>query len=129
MIAGRMATWAHWSAQQGLLYRYPLTDIRLLRFALGLPPELLWQRGRSRGLFQAALSGLLPRSLSKFDPSNEAKRRDQLDSPDASSANRNLQHLLAFLPLDAALRVWHLWHHYGESSPHTELRSTHSAAG
>ena len=79
-LARRMETWAHWSAGQGLAYAYPLTDRRLLDFALGLPPELLYQQGRWRHLFRVALQGVLPAEVAwkadKSDPVNEAKRRD-----------------------------------------------------
>ncbi|WP_163560685.1 asparagine synthase-related protein [Halomonas sp. NO4] len=73
-LAARMASWSHWASPHGLVYRYPLTDKRLLNFTLGLPPELLWQQGRVRGLYRQALSDLLPAGLAKVDPANEIKR-------------------------------------------------------
>lgn len=79
-LARRMETWAHWSADHGLVYVYPLTDRRVLDFMLGLPPDLLYQQGRWRYLFRAALADVLPDSVlwrrDKWDPVNEAKRQD-----------------------------------------------------
>jgi asparagine synthase (glutamine-hydrolysing) len=141
-LASRMSTWAHWSAAKGLVYRYPLTDRRLLRFTMGLPPELLWSQGQARGLYRDALGNLLPRQLGKNDHVNEKKRMnircecwqllareaakgryqqgcDWLDMPalqarlrDAPEQMTSTREMLRFLPLCSALQAWHLWQRY-----------------
>ncbi|MDN3554782.1 asparagine synthase-related protein [Halomonas maura] len=141
-LASRMSTWAHWSARHGIVYRYPLTDLRLLRFTLGLPPDLLWYRGQARSLYRRALAGLLPREVSKNDTVNERKRMKVraecwtllaeeaakgafqgecrwLDMPafhtrilEAPPEMSSNQQMLRFLPLCSAVQVWHLWKHY-----------------
>ena len=58
--------------RQGIEYRFPLLDRRLLEFALGLPPEQFRRPGHSRWLMRHALRTVLPpevcRSRSKADP-------------------------------------------------------------
>ena len=73
-IGDRMATWAAWAAPQGIEYRYPLTDRRLLEFVLGVPPDILWGDGRPRYLARAALSGRTTGRVGKSDPANERQR-------------------------------------------------------
>jgi len=141
-LASRMSTWAHWSAAQGMVYRYPLTDRRLLRFTMGLPPELLWYRGQARSLYRDAFGHLLPRQLGKNDNANEKKRMyirvecwqllaeeaakgrfqqdcDWLDMPalqarlgGAPEQMTSTREMLRFLPLCSALQAWYLWQRY-----------------
>jgi asparagine synthase (glutamine-hydrolysing) len=79
-LARRMETWAHWSAPHKIVYSYPLTDKRVLELAMGMPRDLLYQKGHWRYPFRAALDDVLPRELawrrSKADPVNDAKRFD-----------------------------------------------------
>lgn len=141
-LAARMATWANWAAPHRLIYRYPLTDRRVLEFALGLPRELLWQEGTHRWVYRRALHDLLPAGLGKYDTVNERKRYDQLvecrqrladqtrqgrylaPCPwlDVARLNERLgevphadpgKAIAEFIPVEAALRIWHLWQHYG----------------
>lgn len=140
-LASRMATWAKWSAPHGIVYRYPLTDIRLLRFVLGLPPELLWQNGKPRTLYRHALNDLLPQRLGKNDPVNETKRMElrkdcwQLLAKEAQEGGfqehcgwlntralqpsimntpdtMTMEHLSTFIHICSALQMWHLWQRY-----------------
>lgn len=74
-LAERMLTWAHWGAERGIHYRYPLLDRRLIEFCLGLPPRILRYGRRVRGLPHAALADCLPSGLKKLDRVNEDKRR------------------------------------------------------
>ncbi|WP_148255199.1 asparagine synthase-related protein [Aidingimonas lacisalsi] len=140
-LASRMATWAKWSAPHDIVYRYPLTDIRLLRFTLGLPPELLWQHGKPRALYRRALNDLLPQRVGKHDPVNERKRmelrkgcwqllaqeaqeggfRDHCDWLNTRALRPSIQntpntmtmeHLSTFIPICSALQMWHLWQRY-----------------
>ncbi|SDK79606.1 asparagine synthase (glutamine-hydrolysing) [Franzmannia pantelleriensis] len=141
-LAARMASWSHWAAPHGVIYRYPLTDKRLLDFTLGLPVELLWQRGRVRGLYRQSLSDLLPSGLAKVDHANEKKRLrvahegwrllakslpsggDKGLCPwlDMATLRRHLnaipktmsqKELLKLVCLGRAYRVWQIWCRYG----------------
>lgn len=73
-IGERMATWAAWGAGQGLTYRYPLTDRRVLEHLLALPHDLRFGDGQPRHLARRAFADLLPRGLRKDDPANERRR-------------------------------------------------------
>lgn len=145
LIAERMATWAAWSSAYGVLHTYPLTDRRVLEYALGLPPELLYHKGQWRYLFRAALKDVLPPLPPKADPVNEQKRFDcelacwriladevraglwadddvpWLDMPRLREKmlvvpdEMNHEHLLEFIPISFAVRVWHLWQRYGHT--------------
>lgn len=145
-LGSRMSTWAHWSAEHGLIYRYPLTDRRLLDFTLGLPPDLLWERGQPRRLYRDAIGQRLPPGLGKNDSANERKRmaiREECWRLLASAAERQafrmpcewldmaaFQKCLAqvpdggmsdmeltdFISLCSAVQVWHLWQRYMPSA-------------
>ena len=71
-LAERMEGWAASGAWHGIQYRYPLLDLRLLEFALSLPPEQFKRPGADRWLMRHALGPLLPlevrESTSKADP-------------------------------------------------------------
>lgn len=51
------------SAGYGIETRYPLMDLRLVEYVLGLHPALLLPGGRPKGLLRAAMRGLLPDSI------------------------------------------------------------------
>lgn len=70
----RMETWAVWSAEHGLRYRYPLTDRRLLEFILNAPPEIVFLDDKPRGLALATVEDVLPAGAGKHDIANEAFR-------------------------------------------------------
>jgi asparagine synthase (glutamine-hydrolysing) len=46
--------------QTGVDYRYPFADIRLIRFALAVPPDLWFRKGVDKVLLRQALRDLLP---------------------------------------------------------------------
>jgi len=84
-LARRMETWARWAAPLGIQHRYPLLDLDLVEFVLGLPPELHFHDRQWRGLLWAAMREAIPPNeaphfghgaltLSRGDPRNEAKR-------------------------------------------------------
>lgn len=62
-LRNRLEGWAVAGRRQGIEYRYPLLDKRIVEFALGLPAELYLQQGFSRYIFRAAMSGMLPRKI------------------------------------------------------------------
>ncbi|MGJ7457402.1 asparagine synthetase B family protein [Halomonas sp. RA08-2] len=145
-LGSRMSTWAHWSAEHGLIYRYPLTDRRLLDFTLGLPPELLWEQEQPRRLYRDAIGQRLPPGLGKNDSANERKRmaiRDECWRLLSSASERqvfrmpcewlnmaafqkrlltvpdggmNDRDVPGFVMLCSAVQVWHLWQRYMSSS-------------
>jgi asparagine synthase (glutamine-hydrolysing) len=73
-VGQRMASWAAWGAPQGLTYRYPLTDRRVLEHLLSLPHDLRFGDGQGRALARRAFADVLPRGLRKDDPANERLR-------------------------------------------------------
>jgi asparagine synthase (glutamine-hydrolysing) len=56
----RMEAWAAHGAADGVDYRYPLLDRRLLEFCFGLPPDAFAPTDPPRPLLRAAMAGLLP---------------------------------------------------------------------
>ena len=92
-LAQRIEDWAASGARQGVEYRYPLLDRRLLEFALGLPPEQ-FRRGRwNRWLMRRALREVLPACVrwqrSKRGPVR-AKSGNQLLAGVLSAVRRHL---------------------------------------
>ncbi|MCU4653923.1 asparagine synthase-related protein [Roseibacterium sp. SDUM158016] len=73
-LGERMRTWDSWAWSRGTIYRYPLTDRRLMDFILSLPAELLFADGQSRHLARKAFSDELPKRLSTQDPANQRSR-------------------------------------------------------
>lgn len=59
-LQARMEVWASQGARDGIEYRYPLLDRRVVEFCLGAPPELFAEGEHSRPLFRNAVRGLLP---------------------------------------------------------------------
>ena len=59
-IGQRAEGWAEAGARRGVEYRYPLLDRRLLRFALGLPPDMYRRGPWSRWIMRDALRSVLP---------------------------------------------------------------------
>jgi asparagine synthase (glutamine-hydrolysing) len=62
-ITQRMESWYAHGERLGISYRYPLTDKRLLEFALGVPDDLFFKRGWKRYLFRRSLDGIVPEDL------------------------------------------------------------------
>ena len=51
------------ASHAGIELRHPYRDREVVEFALGLPAERLYRRGRKKHLLRAALEGLLPETL------------------------------------------------------------------
>lgn len=49
----------------GVLYRYPLLDIRLLQYAISLPPHLFYHQGFNRFIFREAIKAFVPLYLAQ----------------------------------------------------------------
>ncbi|NEZ55289.1 asparagine synthase-related protein [Adonisia turfae] len=62
-ITKRLESWAINGARQGVSYRYPLLDRRILEFCLGVPPEQFVQNGWTRSLMRRAVGGILPQEI------------------------------------------------------------------
>jgi asparagine synthase (glutamine-hydrolysing) len=84
-LARRMETWARWAGPLGIQHRYPLLDLDVVEFMLGLPPELHFFGEQWRGLLWSVIERKIPpdeapafpggsATLSRGDPQNEAKR-------------------------------------------------------
>ena len=138
-IGMRMETWAAWARPFGFQYRYPLTDRRILEFAMSIPPEALFMDDRPRGLALAALADTLPPNIMKYDVANEKLRETTrhkawmliaertrrgellqgdcpwLDMPAMRACALNPKpqtegkNVLEFSELFNAMRVWHMY--------------------
>ncbi|MDG4648524.1 asparagine synthase-related protein [Roseibacterium sp. SDUM158017] len=73
-LGERMRTWDAWAARSQVVYRYPLTDRRLLEFILGLPATSLFGDGQFRFLATRAFRDLFTFGLSPDDPANQRNR-------------------------------------------------------
>ena len=62
-IGRRAEGWAEAGARAGVEYRYPLLDRRLLRFALGLPPDMYRRGPWGRWIMRQALRSVLPEEV------------------------------------------------------------------
>lgn len=78
-VSKRMETWSTWSAEQGIQYRYPLLDRRLLEFLFSLPAEYLFLGNKPRGLAKEVLKDCKSAKTHKRDYANE-KLRNQIIS-------------------------------------------------
>lgn len=76
-LQARMEVWATQGAQDGIEYRYPLLDRRLLEFCLGAPEELFSSEHYSRPLLRNAVRGLLPDSIRLANVKLERLRVDR----------------------------------------------------
>lgn len=95
-VAERTTSW-HWAGQRyGIDYRYPMLDIRLVRFMLGLPPELMRTGAVGRQFARQSLTPLLPWQVVSYTDKSDPTR-----SADLSRAVRSA--LATLLPqLDTA---------------------------
>lgn len=57
--------WDCVTAHRRFMPVYPLADIRLLKFILGAPPELMQYRGKTRGLFRGAIANIVPEQVAQ----------------------------------------------------------------
>ncbi len=51
------------AAHYGVIYRYPLLDIRLLQYLLSLPPRMLHQNGINRYIFRKTIERWVPKTM------------------------------------------------------------------
>ena len=77
-IQSRLESWAVAGQHQGIEYRYPLLDKRVVEFALGIPAELYRRRGVTRYLFRRAVQDLLPQEIWAANISQEPVRIHRL---------------------------------------------------
>lgn len=84
-LSQRIEGWAESAARRGIEYRYPLLDRRVLRFALGLPPEQ-YRRGRwSRWMMRNALDPVLPRQVCWNPDKRDPVRSEALRTAEAEA--------------------------------------------
>lgn len=62
-VQARLEVWATQGARDGIEYRYPLLDRKLIEFCLGVPAHLFMDEQYSRSLFRQAATGLLPDTI------------------------------------------------------------------
>ena len=76
-LAQRVEDWAAAGARQGIEYRYPLLDRRLIEFALGLPPDQFRRGSWNRWLMRNALRDILPPEVCWNPSKREVAHREQ----------------------------------------------------
>ncbi len=79
-LTNRIEAWAESGARQGIRYRYPLLDLRVVEFALAVPTHLYRQEGKNRWLMREILSGLVPDVIRMNAPKREPRRVAQLQA-------------------------------------------------
>jgi asparagine synthase (glutamine-hydrolysing) len=79
-IAGRIEDWAISGAEQGIEYRYPMLDRRLLEYVLSLPPEMFRRDGEERWLIRQVSRGLIPELVRCNVSKSEPMRGQQLEA-------------------------------------------------
>ncbi len=62
-IQHRTENWALVGGRHGVVYRFPLLDVRLLEFCLAVPPEQYVHDGWTRYLYRMAMAGVLPEKI------------------------------------------------------------------
>lgn len=70
-LARRIESWHEAGQRFGITYRYPLLDVRIVEWALAMPPEAFRLGEHSRRVFRLAVDGLVPdhiRRTTKADP-------------------------------------------------------------
>jgi asparagine synthase (glutamine-hydrolysing) len=79
-LQNRLESWAASAHHDGIEYRYPLLDKRVVEFALGIPPECYWQLGYGRYLFRKANDHCLPESICWASAKHEPERVKRLQA-------------------------------------------------
>ena len=51
------------ASHYGVVYRYPLLDVRLLQYLVSLPPRMLYQHGINRYIFRKTIEQWIPKEL------------------------------------------------------------------
>lgn len=73
-LQNRLESWAASAHRDGIEYRYPLLDKRIVEFALGIPPECYWQLGYGRYLYRKATDHCLPPGIAWASAKHEPER-------------------------------------------------------
>ena len=73
-LQARSEVWASQGASDGIEYRYPLLDRRLVEFCLGAPGSIFFDRRQTRWLFRQAVADLLPDEIRFANLKLEARR-------------------------------------------------------
>jgi asparagine synthase (glutamine-hydrolysing) len=114
-LTERIDTWTAAGLSQGLEYRYPFLDRRVVEFCLGLPPDMYFNHGWKRYLFRRAMEGILPPQLQWHTSKQEPAHFDALKTFRIAHHKNIIVPLLSdllrdrtvFYCLDAArLREW-----------------------
>ncbi|WP_179137766.1 asparagine synthase-related protein [Candidatus Entotheonella palauensis] len=96
---GHLTTRAEWWAtdapEQGIVYRYPMLDRRLVEFSLGLPPQLYFQGGWSRYILRRTLEGMVPRRVQWNWQKAESARNAYLETTGRAFRQQVLKPLMA----------------------------------
>ncbi|MCP4963490.1 MAG: hypothetical protein GY925_30010, partial [Actinomycetia bacterium] len=88
----RGADWGREAAHHGIRYRYPLLDKRIVEFSLGVPTQMLLNRGgRRRWILASALEGMVPDAVrfgvKQEDALSELRQRARRESLERAGAD------------------------------------------
>jgi asparagine synthase (glutamine-hydrolysing) len=87
-LARRIEAWHEAGLRFGVTYHYPLLDVRIVEWALSMPPEVWRIGGQSRRVFRLAIEGLVPdyvRFTAKDDPALFALAREAREAAQAAA--------------------------------------------
>jgi asparagine synthase (glutamine-hydrolysing) len=80
-LNSRIESWANSGRQDGIEYRYPLLDKRVVEFALGLPPEMYRSGDSDRYIFRQAVKDILPEQVwSDADKAEPARLQKSIET-------------------------------------------------
>ncbi|MCP4962770.1 MAG: hypothetical protein GY925_26320, partial [Actinomycetia bacterium] len=88
----RGVDWGREAAHHGIRYRYPLLDKRIVEFSLGVPTQMLLNRGgRRRWILASALEGMVPDAVrfgvKQEDALSELRQRARRESLERAGAD------------------------------------------
>jgi asparagine synthase (glutamine-hydrolysing) len=105
------------ATELGVIYRYPLLDIRLLQYFLSLPDHMLHQHGRNRYIFREAIKNYVPTiAYQPKPPSNmygwlmEGYRHDFLNNISYTPVTNDVE-LRFYYELSKSLAEYSYKHH------------------
>jgi asparagine synthase (glutamine-hydrolysing) len=92
-LTHRMESWAASGGRHHIQYRYPLLDIRVVEFAVGLPPEQYVNGAWSRYLMRVAISDFVPRQVSWNRDKSDPARSQMLAKVTGKAYSKAAQYL------------------------------------
>jgi asparagine synthase (glutamine-hydrolysing) len=105
-LTERIDTWTAAGLSQGVEYRYPFLDQRVVEFCLGLPPDMYFKHGWKRYLFRRAMEGILLPQLQWHTSKQEPAHFDAFKTFRIAQSNNIIVPLLSDLLRDRTVFHW-----------------------